>query len=563
MSQRWVLAVAACAVLALAFPAQAEPGTITGRALLPLEIPGTHAATGSDARILLEGQDGQASLLVQGVEGKATRVIHRAWGFVNTQDPKLGVQWDDDVQHIDLPLADSLLSLDARRPDFRLLAYDGALTLGSGANNAPLLVGVLDQAKSVDYQLDQLLTVHLNPPKPGDQFHQEIPAGVFTSRSDDGRVTADGAFQLFVNDAVLDYRGADGKLQQIPAYFRIEKAKGQVYNPATHTWIGDGDHEEYVQEYLLLETTAGHMDLQFAGTPASLYASQPSVTVDGLAHLKGMEGTVTVTRDGKSNVHTLQGQDLDLGGRFTLLMHDPLHSPARTQVEGDGDITTVTYGSVSAHYPWAQAAAAAGLGALVLAGLAWAALNAKTALGSIGAAIAGYARVNGQEVLEHPGRQEVYERVKAFAGVSFIQLAEQVAFGASTLTYHLRVLEREGYISSVRDGRYLRFFDRQAGTYAGERKHAVSALRNTTSAAMARHIRDNPGVAQCELADKFEVTPSTVTWHINRLTTAGLVTRQRDAHYTRYYIAEGWSRLPLEEQARMAQTVQVGPLATA
>src|ERR1041385_3313261 len=171
MSQRWVLAVAACAVLALAFPAQAEPGTITGRALLPLEIPGTHAATGSDARILLEGQDGQASLLVQGVEGKATRVIHRAWGFVNTQDPKLGVQWDDDVQHIDLPLADSLLSLDARRPDFRLLAYDGALTLGSGANNAPLLVGVLDQAKSVDYQLDQLLTVHLNPPKPGDQFH--------------------------------------------------------------------------------------------------------------------------------------------------------------------------------------------------------------------------------------------------------------------------------------------------------------------------------------------------------------------------------------------------------
>ena len=102
-------------------------------------------------------------------------------------------------------------------------------------------------------------------------------------------------------------------------------------------------------------------------------------------------------------------------------------------------------------------------------------------------------------------------------------------------------------------GRYLRFFDRQAGTYSGAKKVQVSALRNSQTAAMARHIRDHPGIAQRDLAAAFGVTASTVNWHMTRLQAAGLVERQRDAHFTRYYLSQGWSQLPASEMERLAE----------
>lgn len=552
MMRGWVLLAVG---LVLAAPsALAAQSTLSGRAELPLEVAGLHEASGESTRFLLEGDSGSVAFLLQGVEGRATRVIHRAFGYANLQDPKMEILWDDTVETRELPLTGSLVSLDVRRPEFRLLAFDGDLRMASGAEQGLLLVGALDGAKTIDRTLDRELSLHLNPPSDASSFTHVLPAGTFQARATDGRVQADGALKLFLADAELTYRGADGALQPVPAHFRIELRPGTLYNPVSKTWSGPGSHTEYVQEYLLLETTAGHLDLQFAGLPGSLYSSRPEVLVDGQALLPAMDGTVAVTEDGETARHRLHGQDLGLAGRFTLLAHDAMGSPARAQVEGSGDLTHVTYAGRTTTYDWTAVATAAGFGALLLVAAAWIAAHAKAVggLGGAGGLLAGYARVSGQEVLEHPGRQEVYERVKASPGINFVQLAEQVGFGASTLTYHLRVLERNEYIASVKDGRYLRFFDRQGGAYAGAKKVAVSALRNETSAAMARHIRDHPGVNQRDLALAFGVTASTINWHMTRLAAAGLVDKRRDAHFTRYYLAQaGWSQLPASELERL------------
>lgn len=549
MMRGWVLLVAG--VLLVVPSALAAEGTLTGRSELPIEVTGMHEATGSDARFLLEGTDGQASLMVHGADGKAIRVIHRAFGYVIPTDPQSEIYWDDVVERIEMPLADALISLDERRPEFRLLTSQGQTTLESGSGDSPLLVGALEQSKTVDYALERTFSIRLSPPSAEDQFSHLLPAGTFQARADDGRVQVEGPFQLFINDAVLTYRSATSALEQIPAHFRIEMRPGSIYNPLSKTWMGPHEHAEYVQEYLLVEATTGHLDVNFAGTPGSLFSPRPAVDVEGSALLPAMDGSVTIVEDDKATRHSIDGKDLTLTGLFTLRMHDAMAEPARTQVEGDGDITYVSYAGTTASYDWTPVAAAAGIGALALAIVAWVAAHAKTGGVLGGGLLAGYARVQGQEVLEHPGRQEVYERVKAAPGINFVQLSEQVAFGSSTLNYHLRVLEKNEYITSVKDGRYLRFFDRQAGTYSGAKKTQASALRNPTTAAMARHIRDHPGVAQCDLAAAFGVTASTVNWHMTRLTGAGLVDRQRDAHYTRYYLSQGWSQLPSSEMERL------------
>jgi len=547
MRSGWLGLAGFVTLVALALPATASPGTIGGTTALPLQVSGTHAADAGDAQYLLSGSAGQASMLLQG-DGKLTVVTQRAFGVVDSGDHARFL-WQQRVDTQTLDLHGAVLTLLEREPRFTAYLYDGAATLSSGAQGGPLAVGLQGDPVRVSEDLQPPLSVQLvSQERP---FERTIPAGLLAANAMDGHLAADGAFHMYLSEARLGYYGADGALRTIEARFHTESRPGTVYDPLTDTWVGGGSHPEYVAEYLLVQADAAHLDLQAAGVPATLYSNAPAITVDGQATLPKLHGTVTVQDKDGPVTHAVDGQDLQLTGHYTLRLAPDGTGSAR--VAGEGEFTTVTYGAVTAHYDWTPAAVAVGLGALLVGGLAWAVANGKAVLGTLGGGLlTGYARVHGDEVLEHPGRAEVYERVKAFPGVNFVQLSQQVGFGASTLNYHLRVLERNGYVTSVRDGRYLRFFDRASGAYAGARKLAVSALRNETTAAMAKHIRDNPGVAQCDLAARFQVTASTVTWHINRLASQGLVQKERKAQHTRYYLGEGWSQLPFDEQSRQA-----------
>jgi DNA-binding transcriptional ArsR family regulator len=552
---RWSVLGAAVAVSLLlgATPALASPGTLQGRVTLPIEVQGTREAAAGHGAFLLSGTDGTVALTLSQATGSLVRVQHRAYGYVNTQEPQAGLLWGATTDRFPVDLAGATLTLQSRLPGFQLYASNGDLRLAGDAAQGPLLVGGLAEAKQVTEDLQRPLTLQLITDS--DRYASAIPAGQFQARAEQGIASAAGAFRLFLTEAKLAVvRG--GAVEEVPAFFHVEERPGQLFNPVTRTWFGPGTHTEYIQESLQLDG-AGLLQVAFSGLPGTLYSPAPTLQVTGASVLPGLAGTVQVQGKDGPVTHTLDGQQLSLDGTYALRLHDLDGRSRSARLDGLGDLTTVSYGAVTVHYPW-NAAVAVSLGALALAGAAWLLAQGKAVLGgAAGSLVAGYARVQGEEILEHPGRAEVYERVKAFPGVNFVQLGAQVSFGASTLTYHLRVLEKNGYVHSVRDGRYLRFFDKRSGHYSGERKTAVSALRNETTAAMARHIREHPGVPQCDLATAFSVTPSTVTWHMNRLGAAGLVEKQRDGAHSRYYIARGWADLPLEEQARQAPAIAV------
>lgn len=536
-------------ILALATPALAADTTLHGTAGLPFEVAGAVQVTAAKSDFLVAGDRGSAAFTLAHVEGTATRVLERSFAIVDSRDPSAHVLWQQKVDRVDVPMKDAILSLSpsGRLDGFQLLAFDGPATFTPAttqsstpvlfANSGPKLV----ESANTTADLVELVSEEAH-------FTHTMPAGLFVAAATDGKLAMNGKMKLFVSGA---YLGDSGDAKGITAYERDEQQPGQIYNPMTNTWSGAGYHPEHIKEYLLVDAKAADLVLTFHGLAGVLYTEAPTLAIDGAARLPHMEGTVQVTDKGKMTTHTLHGEDLTIAGRFTLRPSNIDSQDSGTQVNGQGDVTAVTYGSVSAHYDWASTIAAVGIGAAAVAAIVWAVANGKTLLGlGGGGLIAGYARVHGDEILEHPGRAEVYERVKAFPGVNFVQLSDQVEFGTSTLNYHLRVLERNGFVISVRDGRYLRFFDRKSGHYSSGKKLAVSALRNTTTAAIAQHIRAHPGVAQCDLATAFGVTASTVTWHINRLAGAGLVEKSRDAHRTRYFLGDGWASLPADEQVR-------------
>jgi DNA-binding transcriptional ArsR family regulator len=539
-----ILPAAILMALLAAPPALAAMGSGTLSAELPLQAIGSSTLMADDAAILVEGDLGALQFTAAAQEGAIIRVVQRAFGYVHPDDPRLELTWHAQEERIRRDLAGASLTLTGTGKDFVLLVHGAA---GHLASAQPLYMGALSQGKTLESEWAGQVGVQVHSEtSPNYRYHLE-PAQL-QSRIRSGQAGADGAFEAYISDAELLYTPRGGAPELFRASFREEQRPGAVFNPVAGRWFGPGEHTEYVQEYLVLEIAQGQFRLVSDQAPVFLYADEAVLHLTGEAILPAARGALKVQADGKETLHPFGGEELRLSGQFTLAASGT--QGGRTQLIAQGDFTQVSYGAVRAEYAWATPLVVAGIGTLVLAGAAWLLSQGKVLAPLGGGMVAAYARVSGNEVLTHDARQEVYERVKSQPGVSFHELNDQVEFGASTLNYHLRVLERNGFVTRLKDGRYVRFFDRQSGAYAGGRKVALSALKNQTTAAIAREILRRPGVAQCDLASRFDIAASTVNWHVKRLQDAGLVEKQRDHHFTRYYGGPAWSQMPDADQAR-------------
>lgn len=532
----------------LAPGALAASGTFDVRSDVPVGITGPHTLAASHATFLLQGTDGTASLLISGETGTLDRVVHRAFGYLKDGEPELGVLWEQRVEREALPMDGAFLSLQERRDGFTLLVDGATVTHREGARTAPAAVTLQTDALHVESAAEPPIHIVVGR-RDAAPFTFDLDPGRYMTQATAGRVTATGPAEVYIADAVLRYTSDDGA-RQLRAHFRTEQHPGTIYDPLNQAWLGGGSHTEYVHEYVTLHLAASQVQVQYLDTPAAMYASRPTAVVDGEVLLPAATGTVTVTDDEQTTRHDIDAEDLVLGGHITMAFADADASHGRTDVRGSGDLTRVAYGGSDHGYDWATVAAA-GLGAILVAALAWASGALKSVAGAVAGLFPGYARVHGDDVLEHPARAELYSLVQANPGLHFMELCGKVDFGASTLNHHLRVLERNQFVSRVRDGRYCRFFDQRAGLYSRERKHAASVLRNDATAAIVAHIIQHPGIAQRDLADHFGIAPSTVSWHIDRLQREGLVQKQRDRHFTRYYMGQAWSDLPTGELARV------------
>lgn len=530
MRVAWVVAL-----LFLAAPAAAEPGTFSGTTHLPVIVTGDAQTSGHGA-FVTEGP-GSIALLASG-QGSMTRIEHRAYGLVTSSDPQAEVLWHQQVTQERLPLDGATLSSLAPESGFTLVVHSAGFSLDQGPVPAPQVVAGLSDDVVIRQQLERPLSLRiLDRSEP---FEWVIPADHLGIRTEAGRFHVTGGYTLWIQNArLLHSTDAPTVLE---ATTRIETHPGSLYNPLTRTWGGPGTHEEFVQETLLVEAD-GQLEIQFQDRVATAYAAPTQTHVLGDVQLPGLSGTITIT--GKdSTTHRVATQDTRLAGDLQLQLSDVQAGGRQARVSGTGDVASVTYGTVAATYDWG-AITAVGFTAALLAGAAWLASQAKTILGgAAGGLVAGYARVQGPAILEHPVRHELYERIKAHPGITLAQLALDARLGASTLNHHLRHLERNEFVTLLRDGRYVRIFDRQSGAFAGDRKRMAAALSNPVTAAMAKHIQANPGVAQAELATRFGVTASTVTWHMQRLATVGLVEAQRAQKRTRYFVGESWGQVP-------------------
>lgn len=148
-----------------------------------------------------------------------------------------------------------------------------------------------------------------------------------------------------------------------------------------------------------------------------------------------------------------------------------------------------------------------------------------------------------EDALELDARRRIAEVVQATPGIHFSEVVRALDYAPTTVRYHLSVLEREGVLSSLEVGRYLRYYPREKGEHlrrdalSGEEKRVLAMLRQRVPLAVAIELLVHGPTTHAPLAATVGVSPSTLTHHLQKMAAVGVVAMDREGRETRIALA--------------------------
>jgi DNA-binding transcriptional ArsR family regulator len=143
-----------------------------------------------------------------------------------------------------------------------------------------------------------------------------------------------------------------------------------------------------------------------------------------------------------------------------------------------------------------------------------------------------YSKIRKEEVLDQFTRGKIQGYITAYPGEHYNSIKAQLGINNGALAYHLKVLEREGYVTSIRDGVYKRYYPKE--TVIPRRRGQFSQMQEM----VLGHIRESPGISQDGLARAMKVSNQVVYYHIRNLMAAGAVRLEKDGKETHCYLSE-------------------------
>jgi predicted transcriptional regulator len=132
-----------------------------------------------------------------------------------------------------------------------------------------------------------------------------------------------------------------------------------------------------------------------------------------------------------------------------------------------------------------------------------------------------YVRLKKKDVLSHFTRGQIYGYIQANPGAHYNSIIQYLDLHNGVGAYHLKVLEREGYIKSFRDGIYKRFYPKNM-RIPEKRFHLSRIQRDILS-----EIQKHPGVTQKQIAKLLDESKQVINYNVKILENASLIRVER------------------------------------
>ncbi len=146
-------------------------------------------------------------------------------------------------------------------------------------------------------------------------------------------------------------------------------------------------------------------------------------------------------------------------------------------------------------------------------------------------------RLSETVILSNEKRRKIYEYLKKHPGAHLREITKNFGLGVHAVKWHLSVLERFRFIGHDRCGRYLIFYP------TGRRPSRLQvqiriALLNKNAAKILGFIASNPGITQVVICRQLKLHKNTVNYHVQKLTTQGIIEKIKCKKNVRLYITE-------------------------
>jgi predicted transcriptional regulator len=135
--------------------------------------------------------------------------------------------------------------------------------------------------------------------------------------------------------------------------------------------------------------------------------------------------------------------------------------------------------------------------------------------------------------IEDSNKVRILNFIKANPGTHLRKIKQDLNLAMGVIQYHLYRLEREQIIVSVRHGLYKRFYAEKSLRL--EDRDILNLLSQETERDIVLYLIKNPLATQKELSEFAKISPSSISWHMKRLSQTGVVTSRREngaAYYT-------------------------------
>lgn len=138
--------------------------------------------------------------------------------------------------------------------------------------------------------------------------------------------------------------------------------------------------------------------------------------------------------------------------------------------------------------------------------------------------VGGYARVTGQDVLDHPVRQRLMQAIEAQPGIHLKQVSRVAGLAWGQTQHHMRKLVDAGVVVARPSAGYTCYFPRGQHRYV---MASAAVLKADGARRLFQAITSTTGLSMGQLSRMAGLTESTAHYHLRRLESAGLVTTQR------------------------------------
>ncbi len=132
-----------------------------------------------------------------------------------------------------------------------------------------------------------------------------------------------------------------------------------------------------------------------------------------------------------------------------------------------------------------------------------------------------YVRLKKKDVLSHFTRGQIFGYIRANPGAHYNAIIQDLGLQNGVGAYHLKVLEREGFIKSMREGIYKRFYP--SDMKIPEKRVHLSRVQKD----IMKEIQKHPGVTQKQISKLLDESKQVVNYNIKVLETANLIRVER------------------------------------